>query len=175
METTTNEPVLTGEAAQFAAATAHIPDTISGAPEGTQAQETGTEVQGQPVEQPGLSPEMMATAMGLPFALVAMLMGEGAEFWNLSEFEKKQLGELWHGILNPIWIRWIGEAGGPLVLAVSVTAMTVVPRVLRERARRASLTASTETAKSGDSSSSPDQPAPVNQLKPIDLSAMQGE
>lgn len=169
METTVNEPVATGEAAEFAAATAYIPETVSLGAETAAAQAEGV-VTG-PVEPAGLTLEMMQMVIGLPFAAMASSIGKDGEFWRLSDEEKQNLAVIFLPLINPIWIRWAGESGGPWILAAMMTAATVGPRLAQEKTRRESLTESTVTVSVGDSPSSPGQPVPVNQRKPIDLSA----
>jgi hypothetical protein len=143
------EPVnLGGEAARFAAATADVPDTLgSGDPK------FGDMTQAE-VNQPaigGLTVEALELTFGMGFAMIAGRIGEDGKFWELQDGEKKQLASVWHPVLAPLWAKWIGETDGAIVAAVLCTVMTVAPRLVRDNARRASRTASTATAKSGDS------------------------
>jgi hypothetical protein len=109
---------------------------------------------------------------GTVFELVAAKAGPEGEYWRLQDAEKNNLASAWLPVLNPLWAKWCAGLDPGLALALGMTAMTIAPRLVRANALRGSQTASTATAKSGASSSSPDQPAPVNQPKQIDLSAM---
>jgi|SRR6185437_5435639 len=153
----------------FLNATADVPETLGGA--------AGQPVAVEPAAQSPMAGMLTAEALemtfGTAFELIAARIGspEG-DYWRLQDGEKKGLAQAWLPVLGPLWAKWCTNLDPGLALALGMTAMTIGPRLVRANASRASQTASTETAKSGASSSSQDQPAPVNQPKQIDLSAM---
>lgn len=161
-----NEPVnLTGDAAAFAAATADVPETLGDAP----LRPDGTPMQPGDVQVAAfqLGPEVLEITFGTIFDLIANRLGEEGAFWKLQDAEKKTLASVWLPVLNPLWAKWVGEADPGLVLALICTTATLAPRLMRESARRGLSTGSTETAKSGVSSSSPGRPVPVSPPRPI--------
>jgi hypothetical protein len=155
---------LSGESAAFFAATADVPDTLGEpGPQPVDAGELGT---AQPVVG-GLTVEALEMTFGMAFGMIGARIGEEGKFWELQDLEKRQLALAWHPILSPLWAKWMADTDGAIVAAVLCTAMTVAPRLMQDSARRASLTASTATGKSGDSSLSQGLPVLVNPLKPI--------
>jgi hypothetical protein len=159
------QPVnLSGEGSAFFAATADVPETLGdAAPQGVDAGELGAP---QPVVG-GLTVEAVAMAFGTIFAFVGARLGEDGKFWELQDAEKAGLATAWLPVLNPLWQKWVSGADPNLVMALLITGVTIGPRLVRTNALLASRTESTETERSGASSSSPGRPAVVSQLKPI--------
>jgi len=155
-------------AQEFLNATADVPETLGGAVPG---QPVAGEVAPQSPVAGMLTADALAMTFGTVFELVAAKAGPEGEYWRLQEGEKKGLAEAWLPVLGPLWAKWCTNLDPGLALALGMTAMTIGPRLVRANANRASQTASTETAKSGASSSSQGQPAPGNPPKQIDLSA----
>jgi hypothetical protein len=160
MASSTEEP-LTGEAAAFAAATGDIPDTLGGEP----LQDGSISAEAPPPVVGGLTQGALETVFGMGFGALAAMRGEGGKFWELQQEEKSNLAEAWLPVIGPLWAKWIGETDGAIVAAVLCTAVKLGPRLIQDTALRASRTASTETAKFGDSSSSPGRPAAANPPK----------
>ena len=140
---------------EFLASMADIPETLGG------------EVPGSPTDaatdaaasSPELTVDILSNAFAGTFGLIAMCVGEGGEFWALSEMESKNLAAAWFPVLKPLFDAWGVSCDVPWAIAAMMTAATVWPRLKRDEKRRAAVTAATETGKSGDSFSLPDQPA----------------
>lgn len=155
-------------ASDFLTATAHIPEMF-GDDAAPGAAPVGDVL--PPVEK--YTAEYIGNLLGTPFALIPMFVKKG-EFWPLSEQEKRQLGVVWQPILKPL-LEKHPELDAVWVMAVVTTIPIITMRLAREKLRQAELTASTETAKFGDSPSSPAQPGAASPGRPIDLSVMPGE
>ena len=162
---------LSGESAEFLAATADVPEILGDSaappthPDGTPLQPGEVQIVAMP-----LSVSIIATTFGTLFAFIGARLGEDGKFWELEEQEKNALATAWLPYLNPLWEKWVSGADPNLMMALLMTTITVGPRLIRTNALLASRTASTVTGKSGALSSSQGQPVPASQQKPTDLS-----
>ena len=158
------ETDLSPEQADFAARTIDIPDslgtTIPGAIPGTDPNALP-----QPVPGGALTPAAIKMTLEQLSMLIAGTVKDGG-FWQLQSAEAQSLADVWHPILAPLWDRWMATTDGNLLPALMVTMMSLAPRVAQEVARRASLTASTGTVKSGASQPFSDQPGAENLPRP---------
>ena len=158
----TNAPT-PGTEPDFAARTIDIPDTLGTAPIPGAPGDPLAEP--QPVSGGALTPAAIKMTLEQLSSMVAGNVKDGG-FWKLQSAEAQSLADVWHPILAPLWDRWMATTDGNLLPAIMVTMMSLAPRLAQEVARRASLTASMETAKFGESQPFSDQPGAANLPRP---------
>ena len=140
--------------ADFDAATCYVPDSISDTSEIPMAM-AAQGLTALPLPSSLLTAETLELTFDFLFNAISSGIGPGGEFWALKPLEKEQLAKAWLPIIGPLLDSMGASKYAQLMLAAGMTMATVGPRLLREKNRRASATATTETAKSGDTPSSP--------------------
>jgi len=151
----------------FLTQTAGIPETLGGAPA---TSPTGEVIPPGAAPQTGfeLDPELLEETFDFIFGTIADNVGEGGDFWLLREREKRNLARAWKPVLQKLLDAWGVSQNAPLVFAAMMTGMTLVPRLKREKERRASKRVTTQRERSVDSISSPDQPPAESHGKPTE-------